>query len=175
MLTGVVSVVGLARLSDVLVCVGCVFANLLQKVNYQEFLNQAGRADVMNYLVSDFIVQIKNAYLANRKVVTTRYSKLTFAIGQLLVKNRLLSEVKEETMDGKRMIVATLRYVRRKPSLHKLEIISKPSLRVYVGTDDLKKLRREDALSVLSTSKGVMTGMDAIKGNTGGEYLFKVW
>lgn len=129
----------------------------------------------MNYLVADFIVQIKNAYLANRKVVTTRYSKLTFAIGEVLVKNRMLSSVKEETIDGKRMIVATLRFIKRKPALHNVEIISKPSLRVYVDLNDLQKIKREEALSVVSTSQGVMTGTDAIKGNTGGELLFKVW
>lgn len=129
----------------------------------------------MNYLVADFIVQIKNAYLANRKVVTTRYSKLTFAIGEVLVKNRLLSSVKEETIDGKRMIVATLRFIKRKPALHNVVIVSKPSLRVYVDMNDLQKIKREEALSVLSTSQGVMTGADAVKGNIGGELLFKVW
>lgn len=128
----------------------------------------------MNYGVADFIIQIKNAYLANRKVVTMRFSKLNFAIANLLVKNRMLSDVKEETVDGKKMMTATLRYVRRKPVFTEVSIISKPSLRVYIGTSDLTKLKREEAISVLSTSKGVMTGDDAFKGKVGGEYLFKI-
>lgn len=129
----------------------------------------------MNYLVGDFIIQIKNAYLANRNIVTVRYSKMSLAVGELLVKNRLLSDVKEETVDNKKMIVATLRYVKRKPAFKKVLIISKPSLRVYVGTAGLGKLQREEAISMLSTSKGIMTVEDAAKAKMGGEYLFKIW
>lgn len=129
----------------------------------------------MSYLVGDFVIQVKNAYLANRNVVTARYSKLSMAVGELLVKNRLLDSVKEESIDDKRMIVATLRYVKRRPALSKVQIISKPSLRVYVGVSGLKKLLREEALSILSTSKGLMTVQDAAKAKLGGEYLFKIW
>lgn len=128
----------------------------------------------MNYAVADFIIQIKNAYLANRKVISTRFSKLNFAIANLLVKNRMLSEVKEETVDGKKMITATLRYVRRRPVITDVAIISKPSLRVYIGLSELYKLKREESLSVISTSKGVMTGEDALKEKIGGEHLFKL-
>lgn len=128
----------------------------------------------MNYGVADFIIQVKNAYLANRKVISTRFSKLNFAIATLLVKNRMLSDAKEETVDGKKMITATLRYVRRKPVITSVSIVSKPSLRVYVGIEDLYRLKREEAISILSTSKGLMTGNDALKQKVGGEYLFKV-
>jgi small subunit ribosomal protein S8 len=128
----------------------------------------------MNYGVADFIIQVKNAYLANRKIISTRFSKLNFAIAHLLVKNRMLSEVKEETIDGKKMITATLRYVRRKPVITDVSIISKPSLRVYIGISELNKLKRDEAVSVISTSKGVMTGDDALKAKIGGEYLFKL-
>lgn len=128
----------------------------------------------MNYGVADFIIQVKNAYLANRKVISTRFSKLNFAIANLLVKNRMLADVKEETVDGKKMITATLRYVRRKPVFTEVSIISKPSLRVYIGVSDLYKLKREEAISILSTSKGVMTGEMAAKEKIGGEHLFKL-
>lgn len=129
----------------------------------------------MNYLVGDFVIQIKNAYMANRNTVNARYSKLSFAVGELLVKNRILSSVKEETVDNKRTIVATLRYVKRKPALKEVKIISKPSLRIYVGVTGLKKLQHDEAISILSTSKGIMTVKDAFKGKIGGEYLFKIW
>ena len=129
----------------------------------------------MNYLVGDFVIQIKNAYMANRNIVTVRFSKLTLAVGELLVKNRVLASVKEEKVGDKRFIIATLRYVRRKPALRQVKIISKPSLRVYVGIHGLKKLLREEAISILSTPKGIMTVKDAAKGKLGGEYLFKIW
>lgn len=151
----------------------CVLESSHQKESFRELLSQLGKN--MNYLIGDFIIQIKNAYLANRNVVTMRYSKLSMAVGGLLVKNRLLTDIKEESIDNKRMIVATLRYVKRKPALHEVQIISKPSLRVYVGVSSLRKLLREESISIISTSKGIMTVQDAAKAKLGGEYLFKVW
>lgn len=128
----------------------------------------------MNYTVADFIIQIKNAYMANRKTVTAPYANITKALGQVLVKNQLLSEVKEETIDGKRILVASLRYVRRKPALTDVEVISKPSLRVHIDAQTLRVLLRDDALAVLSTSQGVMSGKDALKKHIGGELLLKI-
>ncbi len=128
----------------------------------------------MNYAVSDFIIQVKNAYMANRKTVTAPYANITKALGQVLVKNQLLSEVKEETIDGKRILVASLRYVRRKPAMTDVEVISKPSLRVHIDAQTLRVLLRDDALTVLSTSQGVMSGKDALKKHIGGELLLKI-
>lgn len=128
----------------------------------------------MNYLVADFIIQIKNAYLANRKTVVAPYSNITKAIGQLLVKKQLLAEVKEEEVEGRRVIIASLRYVRRKPAFTQVDIISKPSLRVHIGKDKLHEVMRDDAVAVLSTSSGIMSGRDAMGKKIGGELLFKI-
>ncbi|MBI2443047.1 MAG: 30S ribosomal protein S8 [Candidatus Levybacteria bacterium] len=128
----------------------------------------------MNYTVADFIIQIKNAYMGNRKTVTAPYSNITKAIGQLLVKKQLLSEVKEETIDGKRILIASLRYVRRRPAFTQVEVISKPSLRVHIDVQTLPTVLRDDALAVVSTSQGVMSGTEAHKKHIGGELLFKI-
>lgn len=128
----------------------------------------------MNYVVADFIIQVKNAYMANRKTVTIPYANISKAIGLLLVKKQLLSEVKEEEIDGKRILVASLRYIRRKPAFTQVEVISKPSLRVHMDTLALKTALRDDALAIVSTSQGVMSGRDALKKHIGGELLFKI-
>lgn len=126
------------------------------------------------YTVANFVIQIKNAYLANRKTVTAPYSNITKAIGELLVKKQLLAEIKEEEIEGKRILVASLRYVRRKPAFRDVEIISKPSLRVHTDAKSLRNILRDDALAVISTSQGIMAGKDALKKNVGGELLFKI-
>ena len=129
----------------------------------------------MNYHVSDFIIKIKNASLAHRPEVRMPYSKLILAIGKVLVKEGYLAEVKEEATDGKKEIVATVRYVKRKPVLHNVTIISKPSLRVYVPTTGLKTPQKRSMTNILSTSSGVMTGKEAEKKGVGGELLFSIW
>lgn len=128
------------------------------------------------YHVADFILRIKNAYLARRKEVIMPYSNINLAIAKVLVKNGYLSEIKEDEIDGKRNLRATLRYVRRKPVISDVKIISKPSLRVYVDNKGLAKENKKDALTaILSTSSGVMTGKEAREKGVGGELLFKIW
>ena len=130
----------------------------------------------MNYLVSDFILRIKNAYLARRKEVVMPYSNINKEIGKLLVKLGYITSVKETTDGKKKSLFVTLRYVRRKPVLTDVTIVSKPSLRVYMDKKHLAKAMRRDAMrSIVSTSSGVMTGEDAQKKGVGGELLFKIW
>ncbi len=130
----------------------------------------------MNYHIGDFIIRIKNAYAANRREVIMPYSNSTFAIAKTLVKNRFLSEVKQEEVDGKKILRAILRYSRRKPVVTEVHIISKPSLRVYVSAQENSKTSGREAMTaILSTSQGIMSGREAHKKGIGGELLFKVW
>lgn len=129
----------------------------------------------MNYQVSDLLIRIKNACLAKRKKTTLPYSRINKSIGKLLVKENFLEDLKEEIKDGKKVLVAQIRYERRSPVLNDVLIISKPSLRVYVSTKNISKTQRGLGVSVLSTNKGIMTGREAKKIGVGGELLFKIW
>jgi small subunit ribosomal protein S8 len=130
----------------------------------------------MNYLIADLLLRIKNAYLARRKEVVAPYSNVNKEIGKVLVKLGFLSSVKEVVDGKKRSLAITLRYVRRKPVVNDVLIISKPSLRVYVDKAHLAKEMRRDAMTtIISTSSGVMSGEDAKKKGVGGELLFKIW
>jgi small subunit ribosomal protein S8 len=130
----------------------------------------------MNYTIGDFIIRIKNAVMARRKTVDLPYSKLCKAVGQVLVKEKFLTQIKEEEVDGKKKLVAHIAYDKRVPAFTDVLIISKPSLRVYSKASDQSKLRgRGIGKIIVSTSKGIMTGQDAVKQGMGGELLFKVW
>ena len=130
----------------------------------------------MNYHVSDFVMRIKNAYMAHRKEVTMPYSNINKAIGKVLVKQGFISEIKEAEDQGHHALHVLLRYVRRKPVVTNVKIISKPSLRVYLGTTAIAKEQRKDAMtSIVSTSQGIMTGKEAKTKGVGGELLFKIW
>ncbi len=129
----------------------------------------------MNYSIGDFIIRIKNAAMAHRPEAVIPYTRVTLAIGEVLVKEGFLSSVKQETRDGHKVIVAEIRYVRRKPVLSNVSVVSKPSLREYVGAQEILKHQGRSITTVLSTNKGVMTGREAHKKGVGGELLFKVW
>ena len=130
----------------------------------------------MNYQVADFVIRIKNAALARRKEVVLPYSKLNLGIGKVLVKNGFLENIKEEETDKKKNLKGTIKFEKRLPALTEIDIISKPSLRVYGGTSEISALARKGRRTiVVSTSQGVMTGREAKKKGLGGEILFAIW
>lgn len=129
----------------------------------------------MNYTIGDFVIQLKNAALARKKELYVPYSNIQKAIGKVLVKEGFLEDVKEEVIEGKKLLYVKLRYQRRRPTVTDIALISKPSLRVYVGAGEIYKKQGQAKTVVLSTNKGLITGREAIKNKVGGELLFKIW
>lgn len=127
------------------------------------------------YTVADFIIRVKNASAAHRKEVVMPYSKIAKAIAKLLVKEGYLADVREGEVEGKKKIMVGIRYVRRKPVVSNVEIISKPSLRMHLNHSQLQvEQRRKAMVLVVSTSQGLMTSREALKKGVGGELLFKI-
>ncbi len=125
--------------------------------------------------VSDFIIRVKNASLANRREVTFPFSNLSKKIAELLVKEGFLEKSSVESVGGRKSIKAIIRYERRKPVFTDVKIVSKPSLRVYETTKKVVRFKKGNHLVVVSTSKGIMTGDRARKEGVGGEILFEIW
>jgi small subunit ribosomal protein S8 len=127
------------------------------------------------YNVADFIIRIKNASAARRKEVRMPYSNLNKAIAKTLVKQGFLADVKEVEEEGKRLLLAGIRFQSRKPVVTDVQIISKPSLRAHMDVASLAHEQRRDSMTlIVSTSSGIMSGKDAIKKGIGGELLFKI-
>src|SRR5258708_17998280 len=130
----------------------------------------------MNYQIGDFIIRLKNAAMARRRETILPYSRVNKAIGETLVKTKFLSGIKEEAVDGKKILKATLRYQNRVPKILGVLIISKPSLRVYVKAGQARSIEKKRlSRAFVSTSKGIMTVKEAQKEGVGGELLFEVW
>ena len=116
-------------------------------------------------LISQFSLGIESALQEENK-----------NIGKVLVKEGFLESIKEETTDGKKSLTAVIRYESRIPVLTDVDIISKPSLRVYLPAKRILEIgKRGRKRVVVSTSQGVMTAMDANKKGLGGEILFAIW
>ncbi len=124
----------------------------------------------------DFIIRIKNAVRAQRKEFIMPFSKLNLEIGKVMVKEGFLDEVKEEKTGDRRMLRVKITYDRRTPRFYDTSIISKPSLRKYVGSKGIRDIeKRGNKTLLISASQGVMTGKEAKKKNLGGEILFAIW
>lgn len=125
----------------------------------------------MNYN-SNFVIGIKNAVRAKRREISWPLSKLNKEIGKVLVKEGFLEEIKEE----KNMLKAKLKYDKRTPRFSDVVLISKPSLRNYIGSKEILNIERKGKKTIIiSTSQGLMTGKEAYKKGLGGEVLFAIW
>jgi small subunit ribosomal protein S8 len=130
----------------------------------------------MNHLVSDFIIRVKNSAVAKRKEVVLPYSKINLAIGKTLVKEGFLENIKEEEVETRKQLRATIKYQNRIPVLTDVLVISKPSLRVYGNVKQIMEIRKRGKRTIIvSTSQGVMSSYEANKKGVGGEVLFAIW
>lgn len=123
------------------------------------------------YTVGQFLIELKNAYAASKKEASLPYSKENLAIGRLLVKNNYLKKIEENDT----RLVAQLLYKNRKPAITHIKLISKPSVRIYIRNSAMAKNLRGAGLTILSTNKGILTGMDARKQQLGGEVICRVY
>ena len=126
--------------------------------------------------IADMLTRIRNGLQAGKVSVDIPNSSLKGAICQVLKEQGYIEDFMVAEKPAPGIIRVTLRYLSdRKPVLQGLKRVSKPSLRVYVGHDEIKQVRSGLGVAIVSTSKGVMTGKHAQQQKLGGEVLCEVW
>ena len=126
--------------------------------------------------IADMLTRIRNAGVARQREVRCPFSKLKLAVARVLEQEGFLGSVRAEAEGGHPVLVMDLRYDDRGEMLiDRIRRISKPGRRVYVGKDDLPKVRNGLGLAVISTSRGVMSDRSAREASIGGEYVCEVW
>lgn len=128
----------------------------------------------MTDVIADMLTRIRNALNAKHETVEIPASNTKKAIADILLREGYVADVKfVEGVQG--TIVITLKYDGNKKVITGLKRVSKPGLRVYVGTDEVPQVLGGLGIAILSTSKGIMTGKEAKKAHQGGEVLAYVW
>ncbi|MFO0605164.1 MAG: 30S ribosomal protein S8 [Polyangiales bacterium] len=127
--------------------------------------------------ISDMLTRIRNAVMARHDRVVLPGSRLKRAVADILVNEGYVASVANDPGDdGREHITLVLKYGRdRAPAIEGLRRVSRPGRRVYVACKDIAKVRQGLGISVLSTSRGVMSDRDARRQNLGGELLCEVW
>lgn len=124
---------------------------------------------------SDMFTRIRNALSAHKKSTVVHKSKFNLAILQLLIKEGYLSHLEEDKLSAGKRIIVTLKYFKGQPVIEMIKSISKPSRRVHVKSKDVKNVYRGLGISVISTSKGLMTDREARFQKLGGEIICQVF
>ena len=126
--------------------------------------------------IADMLTRIRNANMAEKKIVQMPHSKMKSELARLLKSEGFIKDYTMENEDGKSVLNIFLKYtVEREPVIQGLRRISKPSCRKYVGSDEVPRVLGGIGVAILSTSSGVMTDNEARKQNVGGEVLCYVW
>ncbi|MCD1276074.1 MAG: 30S ribosomal protein S8 [Candidatus Nanogingivalaceae bacterium] len=125
--------------------------------------------------IADLLTRIRNAAMVGKTEVRVPTSKLKKVVAEQLVKNGYLTSVKLEEGKPRGTLAITINNNGENATFTELTRVSKPGRRVYVGASDIPKVKNGRGIVLVSTSKGVMTGSEAIKAKLGGELLLKVY
>jgi small subunit ribosomal protein S8 len=126
--------------------------------------------------IADLLTRIRNASAAHHAKVDVPASKLKVEVCRVLKEEGFIEDfiVSEEPKPG--LIRIALKYTEeRVPVLQGLRRVSRPSFRVMVSYDTIKPVRSGLGISILTTSRGVMTGKHARQNKVGGEVLCEIW
>ena len=125
--------------------------------------------------IADLLTRIRNAAMVGKHEVRVPASKIKKVIAEQLVKNKYLVEVKTEAGKPRDTLVITINKPGENCNITEITRLSKPGRRVYVASTEIPRVKSGRGLVLISTSKGVITGHEAVKQRLGGELLLKVY
>ena len=122
--------------------------------------------------IADMLVRIKNALAVGKPTVSMPASKTKQALAVVLKSEGYIADSRvTEIGKGKRKLEIVLKYYEGKPVIERLERVSRSGLRQYRGKDELPQVLGGLGVSIISTSKGIMTDRQARAAGVGGEVI----
>lgn len=130
---------------------------------------------VLSDPIADFLTRLKNAYRAENETFTAPFSKAKAEIARILKEEGYIWNYEVDSSGKFPILKVNTRFVDGKAALTDLKKVSKPGRRNYVGVNEIPRVRSGLGISILSTSKGILSNREAKKENVGGELLAQVW
>ena len=125
--------------------------------------------------IADLLTRIRNAAMVGKNEIRVPSSKLKKVVAEQLKKSQYIADVKVEAGKPRDTLVVTINKPGENVKFTELTRLSKPGRRVYVGSADIPRVKSGRGIVLISTSKGVITGQEAVKQRLGGELLLKVY
>lgn len=123
--------------------------------------------------IADYLTRVRNAIMANHRIVEVPASNMKKDMTKLLFEKGYILNYKFEEKNKLPVIKIALKYhpVTKLSAISSLERVSRPGLRKYVGADELPRVLNGLGVAIISTSKGLMTDKEARKEKVGGEVI----
>jgi small subunit ribosomal protein S8 len=126
--------------------------------------------------IADLLTRIRNGNQARKERVDTPWSRTKEAIARVLVAEGFLRDCTVVGEGVRKQLRIALKYDdQRRPVITALQRVSRPSLRVYVGKQEIQAVRGGLGINVLSTPAGILVDREAKARGVGGELLCSVW
>jgi len=126
--------------------------------------------------IADMLTRIRNAALVNKTEVVIPFSKIKFEVGKILEREgfiKSLEKIDEQDKVGSNLKII-LKYKDKASVIQKITRVSKPGRRVYQGYKEIPKILPSLGVLIVSTSRGLMTNLDAKKQKVGGEIICEI-
>jgi len=121
------------------------------------------------------LARIKNASMVGKKEVVMPHTKLNEGIAKVMLDNKYITAVETVMADKHKNLKLTLAYVGHESAIHEIKRISKPGVRIYQRSRDLKPVLSGMGIAIISTPKGVLSDKQAKSQKLGGEVLAELW
>ena len=126
--------------------------------------------------IADFLTRIRNGLIADKDEVEMPASSFKAELARILTEQGYVEAWEVESARVGQVLKVRLKYTEdRKPVITGIERLSRPGRRVYVNAGEVPKVFGGMGTSIISTSRGVMTGHDARREHVGGELVARVW
>lgn len=118
---------------------------------------------------------IRNAQAVLHPQIEIDFSNLKYEIAKILEKKGFIEKAAKNGKKTRKTLEIVLKYNDKIPAISGIKRISKPGQRIYTPAQKIKSVRGGFGFSIISTSKGLMTGSEAKKQNLGGELICEIW
>ena len=125
--------------------------------------------------IADMLTRIRNAIAVNKSEVSLPYSKSKEAVARILKKTGYIHEVSTKKDGYVPAINIIINKSGTNPTITEISRISKPGRRLYAKASEMPRVKNGRGVVVVSTSQGLMTGVEAAKNRIGGELICKVY
>ncbi len=127
--------------------------------------------------IADYLTRIRNAQLAQHRIVEIPASNLKKRITEILYDNGYILKYKFEDDDKQGIIKIALKYNKqtKEPAIKEMKRISRPGLRNFSKPADFRRVKNGLGIAIVSTSSGVMTDKEAKAKNVGGEVMCSIF
>jgi small subunit ribosomal protein S8 len=123
--------------------------------------------------ISDMLIRIKNAQAVKKETVVIPFSKMKQEIARVLKQSQMILDYEKKGRSVIKKLEIKLKYANSFPAISNIKRISKQGQRIYLGKKEIFP-KGKGVVTIISTSKGVMSASDAKKAGMGGEVLCEI-